>query len=103
MLRRRLNLRFLTLEIAPVIAALAFSYFHPRYLLVALCVYSILALVSVSLSIRDGVVQDRYGLIYERRKEKSFFWFYVFGHAFFPLLILSVAALFPRTLVWPPK
>jgi len=102
-LERRLNVRTLALEIAPFIAAFAFSYFYPRYLLVALCVYSILALVSVSLSIRDGVVLEKYGLVCERDKEKFGFWFWVFWHAFFPLLILSVAAMFPKTLVWPPK
>jgi hypothetical protein len=101
--RAQLVKRLLFLELFPLIGAIAYGYCYPRYVLVALCVYALLALSSISISIRDGVVLEKYGLVCLRAKDRFGFWFEIAVRAFFPLLILSVALMSPSTLVWPPK
>jgi hypothetical protein len=103
--RRTLTIRLLTLELGPLVGALVYSYYHPRLVVVALCVYSLIALGNVCYSIRDGVVLEWFGRVCERKEEKIGFWVCVFIQASFPLLFLSVAigAAATKTLVWPPR
>jgi hypothetical protein len=88
--RRTLTRRCLLFEVGPLIAGFAYSYFYPRNLLTALSVYSVLALINVGRSIKEGEILDRYGVVDSRSKERFDFWLSVVWHTFFPVIILSV-------------
>ena len=91
--RRVLTRRFFLFELGPLIAGFAYSYFHPDNLIRALSVYAVLALINVGRSIKEGQILDRYGVTYySRPKERFDFWLSVVWHAFFPVIILVVAA-----------
>jgi hypothetical protein len=88
--QRTLNQRWILLEAGPFVAALVYSYFYPRNVLTALCTYAVLALLNVVMSIREGVILDKYGIVYSRAKERFDFWLWAFWHSFLPLIFLTV-------------
>ena len=79
------------LEVIPFVAALTYSYFRPRMVLVALSVYSICALTNAFLSIRDGAVLGYASMVEERSSKTDLFWYWIFRTGWFPVLILCVA------------
>ena len=83
--------RLFALELIPFVGALAYSYFHPRMLLIALSLYSVCALANALLSVRDGAALEIPGIVWERATDGFQYWLWVIRPALFPLAILCIA------------
>lgn len=90
-MKRVLVIRLISLEIVPLIGALAIGYFVQHYFLWAIAAAAVLILASVALSIRDGAVLEHYGRVCERRKEAGWFWAWIVLHACPGIFFLGTA------------
>jgi len=91
-MKRRLVVRLLALEIAPLLLVLALLYFNPRFLAPALFAASLPIFASVGFSVRDGAVLERGGTVCEK-KEGGWFWWWIAMHAFLGIFLLAGAVI----------
>jgi Ni/Fe-hydrogenase subunit HybB-like protein len=99
-MKRVLVIRLLALELGPLVAALAVSAYSERLMGPAFLAASIVVLLSVILSIRDGAVLEKWGYICERKNEPRSFWFWVAAHFYLALFPFVCAMII---LFWPPR
>ena len=97
-MKRILAFRLIALELAPIVAALAVSAYSQRLMPPAFLAASIVILLSVTLSIRDGAVLAKYGCVFERRENRGWFWFWVSAHISLAAFCLFAAAI---VFLWP--
>ena len=80
-MKRALIIRVLTLELGPLVAALAIAVYAKRLAPMAFVVAAILISISVILSIRDGAVVTRAGDVIDKQTRRIQFWLHIVGHA----------------------
>ena len=88
----------LTLEIGPMIAALAFAALFQAYMGWAFMGVAALVFTNVVLSIRDGAVLQWGGSVSEKKKERGWFWAWSAIHAYFGAFFLAGGLVM---LLWP--
>jgi hypothetical protein len=93
MMKRVLVTRLFTLELAPMIVALALGAYSQRLMPVALTAAAVAIFACVTLSVREGVVLGNWGIVYERKKERFDYWFYIVAHFTFGAFCLACAAI----------
>ena len=92
-MKRALVIRLFTLELLPMIAALALSAYSQRLMPVAFAAAAVAISICVALSIREGAVLAKWGVVCEKKKDRFGYWFYVAMHSFFGAFFLMGAAL----------
>lgn len=75
-MKRTLVLRFIALEVGPMIAAAAISALTARLSFAILAAAALAILINVTLSIRDGSVLAHGGRVCEKNQEGGWFWFW---------------------------
>jgi hypothetical protein len=91
-MKRALAIRFLALEIAPLVLGLTLLYYYPLFLTPIFAVASLPVFASVGLSVRDGAVLMRGGTVCEK-KEGAWFWTWIAIHALFGVFLLACAVM----------
>ena len=100
-MKRSLIIRLITLELAPMVAALVVSTYAQRLMPAALFTAGLTILVSVILSLRDGAVLGSWtfgGVVFERLADRSGFWFFLAVHSVWAAFFLLGGAV---TFLWP--
>ncbi|HVX91262.1 MAG TPA: hypothetical protein VHC20_06610 [Candidatus Paceibacterota bacterium] len=92
-MKRVLVIRLFTLELLPMIAALALSAYSQRFMPSAFAAAAIAIFTCVSLSLREGAVLAKWGFVCEKKKDRFGYWFYVGAHSFFGAFYLMAAAI----------
>jgi hypothetical protein len=92
-MKRVLVIRLFTLELLPMIAALALGAYSQRLMPVAFAAAAVPIFACVALSLREGAVLAKWGFVCERKKDRFGYWFYVGAHSFFGAFCLAAAVI----------
>lgn len=74
-----------------MIAALALSAYSQRFMPSAFAAAAIAIFACVTLSLREGAVLAKWGVVCEKKKDRFGYWFYVGAHSFFGAFCLAAA------------
>jgi hypothetical protein len=92
-MKRVLVIRLFTLELAPMIGALALSAYSQRLMPLAFAAAAVAIFTFVTLAVREGVVLGKgVQCVCEREKDSFGYWFYVVAHFSFGAFFLAGAA-----------